>query len=249
MQAAQQQTARENGHEIAVPMPADHRDPTIDRHRDLFEADPEAEVLECRAGPVQGVPDQALIEGLCKARQEIEDVEKSGHNSHLSKDYATHEDVTRAVAEPLAEAGVWCFPSVVDSRRQRVGTTEGGSPRYRVTLVLETLWSAGGQAIRSYWIGETLDNGDKQHYQLLSQLTKYAIAKTLKLDSGEEDGRSTGGSASERQLSYIDALKKRCRKLGASEDEHEILRVTAQSKERASEQIEALQELEERLEG
>lgn len=237
-----------------------------------FEVDVDARTFRVRGGHVEGKPGPELVKALCEARTNIEVVERNGYNDYLDHEYATYDDVMRAVAVPLAEAGVVCLESVVDTFKQYAGKSQQGADQYLVTLVLETLWTDGASWFRSYWIGETVDSGDKHHYQLLSQVTKYAYAKTLKLDTGDADvdadhvetskggdppapmrasgaNGDGGGSATERQVSYIKQLQERCRARGGSDEEHELLSVVAKSKAAASQQIEGLKQLEKELAG
>ncbi len=206
-------------------------------------------------GQAQGQPGPGLVEGLCTARQEIEDVERSGYNDHLKHAYSTYDDVMAAVAEPLAEAGVWAFESVVKTERWPEGTNDRGIPRYRVGMVLEVVWTDGESELRTYWTGETLDTGDKQHYQLLSQITKYAYAKTLKLQTGDTDvdahasGSSGSGGrarkATDNQLEFVEDLQARCEAAGADPDDWPEMQRTAKGFDAASKQIDALIAIEE----
>jgi sulfur carrier protein ThiS len=221
-----------------------------------------------RGGRVEGEPGPELVEKLCEARANMEGVERNGYNDHLDHEYATYDDVMRAVAKPLAEAGVWCLESVVDTLKQEAGNSRSGRSQHIVTLVLETVWTDGESSFRSYWIGEALDSGDKHHYQLLSQVTKYAYAKTLKLDTGDrgvdathhethaetepDEPSSNGGGrepATDCQQAYIRNLQEKCLARGADEGEHEVLQVAATGKQAASDQIERLQVLETELAG
>jgi hypothetical protein len=159
-----------------------------------------------------------------------------------------------AVAEPMAEAGVWAFESVVHTERWVEGTNDRGIPRYRVGMVLEVVFTDGESKLRTYWTGETLDTGDKQHYQLLSQITKYAYAKTLKLQTGDTDvdAHATGSSSSGRarkatdnQVEFIEDLQERCQTAGADRDDWPEMQKTAKGFEAASKQIDALLAIEE----
>jgi hypothetical protein len=276
MEASEQRVSHDNGHVHDIPPGIPGGDEIAQQTRlhqpaprvgDLFEIDTGDRTLRVGAGPIHGRPDAELVEALCAARQEIDTVPKNGYNNYLDHEYATYDDVMRAVAEPMAEAGVWCFPSVVDTFKQYAGQSKQGVDQYTITVVLEAFWTAGDSTIRSYWVGETIDSGDKHHYQLLSQVTKYALAKTLMLDTGDADvdadhveptkassGQASTSSgpteaASERQQSYIRDLQERCQARGASQGEYEILATIARSKSAASEQIEQLQKLEEDLGG
>lgn len=236
-----------------------------------FEVDVENRQFRVRGRRLEGRPGPGLVQALCEARKEIDQVERNGYNDYLRHEYATYDDVMRAVAEPMAEAGVWCFESVVDTFKQYAGTNDKGSDQFLVTVVLETVWTDGDSSVRSVWVGETIDTGDKHHYQLLSQVTKYAYAKTLKLDTGDIDvdadhvepskggdppspvassgANGKGGAATERQTSYIKSLQERCRSRGADEEDYEVLGTVARSKSGASEQIDRLKQLEKTLAG
>jgi hypothetical protein len=84
-------------------------------------------------------------------------------------------------------------------------------------MLLEVVWTDGDSELRTYWTGETVDSGDKQHYQLQTQITKYAYAKTLKLKTGDPDvdesaegaTRSNGKAraATENQVEFIEDLQ------------------------------------------
>jgi hypothetical protein len=205
----------------------------------------------------QGSPGSGLVEGLCEARQEIDDVERSGYNDHLDHAYSTYDDVMAAVAGPLAEAGLWAFESVVWTERWSEGPTDSGVPRHRVGMLLEVTWTDGDSELRTYWTGETVDTGDKQHYQLLSQITKYAYAKTLKLQTGDTDvdahatGSSSSGTswkarqATDNQVEFIEDLQQRCEAAGADPDDWTEMQRTAKGFDAASKQIDTLLAIEE----
>jgi len=121
-------------------------------------------------------------------------------------------------------------------------------------MLLEVTWTDGDSELRTYWTGETVDTGDKQHYQLLSQITKYAYAKTLKLQTGDTDvdAHATEASSSGRarpatdnQVEFIEDLQQRCQAAGVDPDDWPEMQRTAKGFDAASKQIDTLLAIEE----
>lgn len=110
----------------------------------------------------------------------------------LSYSYVTHDSVTRALHEPITEAGIVCLVSVEDYKSENVimKTKKGDKECSKVTLKANISFVNADDAedrIEVYSYGVGIDNADKAFGKALSYATKMIYLKNFMLESGDEE--------------------------------------------------------------
>lgn len=152
-----------------------------------------------------------LFHKIAAVVKQVEGVEKKGHNDHFHYDYATAEDVLRAIRGPLADKHVALFCSVqaIDERAYK---TSGGKESVITTVHVDFTFADGdtGEMFKCSWAGQGDDPADKGLGKAYTNAVKTFLRQTFLLPQGDDPEADTStdkraaeraGSSSRRQSS------------------------------------------------
>jgi hypothetical protein len=184
--------------------------------------------------------EKQLVKKLAQVMQQVQYIQKRGHNKFHNYKYATEADVNEKVREELSKQNVIMLPSM-KSHDLRETKTKSGNTEYIVCVDMEFKFVDGdtGEELSIQMSGEGQDVGDKAIYKAISGAQKYALMKVFMIPTGDDpeadtggDGQSSGGkvtpikpSADETKLKATKtAITGALKKLGMSREEfNEIL--------------------------
>lgn len=150
-----------------------------------------------------------LWQKLLTAQSQVGNVTKAGRNTHHNYEYSKVEDVIKAAAKALQDAGLVGYIRKDKVEFER-GQTSGGAPSLSCVvegfLMVKDPDSLEEAAFDLYGTG--IDSpGDKAYYKAMSGGKKYAYANALQIAFGDdpEDGTTPGAQAqyvAEQQARY-----------------------------------------------
>lgn len=141
---------------------------------------------------------KSLAEKLVKVLASVENVEKSGWNSHQKYKYITEEDVLTAVKKALITNKVFIAQS---SKILDVKEIDGTDPRTGATkksflTTVETTHTFidgdSGESLSVMSTGQGHDSLDKGVYKAITGANKYFFMKTLMLSTGDDPENDSG---------------------------------------------------------
>lgn len=102
------------------------------------------------------------------------------------------DDVYNAIHGPLADAGVFVVPQVMDVKRdERERMGRDGKPSgvmFYVTLTVKhTFYAPDGSSIEATTVGEAMDTGDKASNKAMSAAMKYAIIEVFAIPTERDN--------------------------------------------------------------
>jgi hypothetical protein len=138
--------------------------------------------------------DKQLVKKLAQGMQQVQYIQKRGHNKFHNYKYATEADVNEKVREELSKQNVIMLPSM-KSHDMRETKTKSGNTEYIVCVDMEFKFVDGdtGEELSIQMSGEGQDVGDKAIYKAISGAQKYALMKVFMIPTGDDPEADTGG--------------------------------------------------------
>ena len=130
--------------------------------------------------------EKTLVKKLVKVMQQVQYIQKRGHNKFHNYTYATEADVAEKVREVLAENNVIMIPNML-SHEVMEKTNRQGNLEYIVTVNMEFTFMDGdsGEIITYHMSGQGQDAGDKGIYKAVTGAQKYALMKAFMIPTGD----------------------------------------------------------------
>jgi hypothetical protein len=119
-----------------------------------------------------------LTRKLCEIMSEINEVEKTGYNTHNKYAYVTEAELMRVVRPKLAEKGIFIFKSVEDMTKEENLTS--------IKVKYTFCDSESGETFEVYGHGQGADKQDKGYGKADTNAYKYFLLKNF-LISTEDD--------------------------------------------------------------
>lgn len=131
--------------------------------------------------------EKTLVKKLVKVMQQVQYIQKRGHNKFHNYTYATEADVAEKVREVLAENNVIMIPNML-SHEVMEKTNRQGNLEYIVTVNMEFTFMDGdsGEIITYHMSGQGQDAGDKGIYKAVTGAQKYALMKAFMIPTGDD---------------------------------------------------------------
>jgi hypothetical protein len=131
--------------------------------------------------------EKTLVKKLVKVMQQVQYIQKRGHNKFHNYTYATEADVAEKVREVLAENNVVMIPNML-SHEIMEKTNRSGNVEYIVTVNMEFSFMDGDsdETITYHMSGQGQDAGDKGIYKAITGAQKYALMKAFMLPTGDD---------------------------------------------------------------
>lgn len=148
---------------------------------------------------IDGLKDSAealqrnLFQRINAVRQAIAYVQKDKEVSTGRGSYraVTHDMVTAMVRKHLIEAGIVCFPSLVESATTALqAPAEGKSQQYRYEATYDLVFVNTDDPADRITVriqAHAIDNADKAPGKALSYAKKYAVLKLFEIETGEDE--------------------------------------------------------------
>ncbi len=119
-----------------------------------------------------------LIQKLISVYEEIDHIQKSGHNKNQNYDFVRATDMVRAVRKAFLKLGVYAEVNLVNERQYTIAREKAPNAPFnavdvRCTIVFHDLES--NETITSSGLGTGADTGDKAIYKAQTGATKYAM--------------------------------------------------------------------------
>lgn len=136
--------------------------------------------------PATGEPTRGLIYAkIPLVMAEVGAVGKGRKNQQQGYSFRGIDDVYAAVQGPLAAAGVFVVPEVLDRDRQERETKNGGVLMYTILTVRHTFYAEDGSSVSCVTVGEAMDSGDKSCNKAMSAAMKYALLEVFCIPTEE----------------------------------------------------------------
>lgn len=122
---------------------------------------------------------------------EIGAIGKDRKNPQQGYSFRGIDDVYNAVNAALSKHGVFCTPTVLDTKREERQTKQGGTLIYTMLSVKYTFYGEDGSHIDCQTIGEAMDSGDKSCNKAMSAAQKYAFLQVFCIPTEEAKDTDT----------------------------------------------------------
>lgn len=131
--------------------------------------------------------ERKLLLKMVEVYQQVEYIQKRGHNKFHNYKYATEADVNEKVREELASRKVIMLPNI-KNRELRNTTTKSGNTEYiyRVEMMFTFMDAETGESLTVEMDGEGQDVGDKAIFKAISGCQKYALMKAFMIPTGDD---------------------------------------------------------------
>jgi hypothetical protein len=123
-------------------------------------------------------------------------IAKDRKNTHQGYAFRGIEDLYNAIHPVLVKHGVFCAPSVVDTKNETFQKADGKNS-YRVLLTVNhRFFASDGSFVDVVTIGEGVDTSDKASNKAMSAAMKYAFVELFAIPTAdiEDADRTTPGA-------------------------------------------------------
>lgn len=131
--------------------------------------------------------ERKLLLKLVTVYEQVQYIQKRGHNKFHNYKYATEADVNEKVREEIAKLKIIMMPSIIN-KEMRVTTTKSGNTEYiyRVDMDFVFMDAETGESLTVQMSGEGQDVGDKAIFKAISGCQKYALMKAFMIPTGDD---------------------------------------------------------------
>lgn len=145
--------------------------------------------------PIQFTPAHGeLVKKLTKVLGAVQEIPKSGYNSHFRYHYATESDITDELRSKLAAEGVFILTHQLEASTREVSRAPKdatvGSPTAKVVTItkvkLEHRITDGNAELVIHSFGEAEDGSDKGIYKAVTGAMKYFLLKNFLISTGDD---------------------------------------------------------------
>lgn len=136
-----------------------------------------------------------LLRKLALIMQELDWVEKRGHNDHFHYDYATESDIMAAIRPRLAQNLIFVQTLVEKDERIKTGRQDKSGKDVtlcRVQLLHIFTDTESGETMDAIGVGFSLEaDDDKAFYKAYTGAMKYSFAKLFLISTGDDPEKNT----------------------------------------------------------
>lgn len=130
---------------------------------------------ESATGPARG----DIYRLIPQVMRTVGAVEKGRRNEQQGYRFRGIDDLYNAMQQPMADAGIFCVPYVLERHREERQTQKGGTLFYTTLTVRHTFYAPDGSSVDCVTIGEAMDSGDKSSNKAMSAAMKYALIEVF----------------------------------------------------------------------
>lgn len=138
-------------------------------------------------------PSKALYKKIQGVQQDVKTVLKSKENTFHHYWYATEQDIIGEIKPLLGKHGLVIISTVLDHKLEyhQKGDKDGQFMAI-VSVAFEIIDIATGDSIKAVYPGQGEDKNDKSYPKALTMATKYFLAKTFLVETGDDAEKDKG---------------------------------------------------------
>jgi len=135
----------------------------------------------------ESTPLKKLAQKMILIGEDVQYIQKQGHNQFHKYNYVTESDVVNAFSKAMQKQQVFMFSSIIERDCQSY-KTRGGKDAFLVTVKLEVTFvdTESGEQFSSIFFGDGSDSDDKAIYKAITGAQKYALMKTFLVATGDD---------------------------------------------------------------